>query len=228
MSTRSYSRERLAEAALRCRNMDEVIAFFGGRRYPKQKRYLRRRFAHFGIDITHFDQPGARRPRRPVPTTLEWALAAQMSRSIAGVMRRLGQPDNSGSRARFRQALADSGCDTSHLLGQAHGRGVRNPGRRSAAEILVTHTHARRTRTVLLRRALSDIGRPEVCAECGTGPVWLGEPMTLEVDHINGDWRDDRAENLRLLCPNCHAVTDTWCRGGNPAGRRSDGSLPGP
>ncbi|MFD5447206.1 zinc finger domain-containing protein [Streptomyces sp. NPDC003470] len=37
--------------------------------------------------------------------------------------------------------------------------------------------------------------------------------MTLELDHINGDWTDDRRENLRLLCPNCHATTGTWCRG---------------
>lgn len=48
------------------------------------------------------------------------------------------------------------------------------------------------------------------CAGCGIPPLWMGKPLLLELDHINGDRFDHRLSNLRFLCMNCHSQTDTF------------------
>ncbi|QWA22585.1 HNH endonuclease [Streptomyces osmaniensis] len=211
-----YTRQRLAEAAAQCSDIDEVIAFLGTRPYRNLRSHLFRRFDHFGIDVSHMTRQRRSYGAPPKPADDELRHAVDGATSIADALRALGmEPYNSRLRALFHQWIATAGLDTTHFLGQAHQRG--KPGTtpvRRAEDILVRHDGKRRTRTHLLRRALLEAGVPEECAECGIGSEWLGKPMTLEVDHISGDWSDDRRENLRLLCPNCHAVTSTWCRGG--------------
>lgn len=52
--------------------------------------------------------------------------------------------------------------------------------------------------------------RGEKCAICGLGPEWNGFRLVLQLDHIDGDSDNNKLDNLRLLCPNCHTQTDTF------------------
>lgn len=66
------------------------------------------------------------------------------------------------------------------------------------------------TRNSIRRRIISDKLLELVCKECKLKNEWNGKKLTLQLDHINGDGKDNRLENLRFLCPNCHSQTDTY------------------
>lgn len=75
-------------------------------------------------------------------------------------------------------------------------------------EVLVA---GRPTSTNNLRRRLIRSGlKAARCEICGI-TEWQGRPAPLQLDHINGDRCDNRLENLRIVCPNCHAQTETYC-----------------
>lgn len=80
----------------------------------------------------------------------------------------------------------------------------------------------RRNRGNLKRRLIAAGLKQGVCEICGISE-WRGEPLALALHHLNGDGRDNRLENLQLLCPNCHSQTENFAgrnvaRNGNGAG----------
>lgn len=63
-----------------------------------------------------------------------------------------------------------------------------------------------------LRNRLIKSGIKEEKCECCGNSSWMGDKIPLELHHINGIRDDNRLENLQILCPNCHALTDNYCK----------------
>lgn len=193
----------------------EVVTKLGAAPATGTLSHTARRIAAAGIDISHF------RNRRLAIDEKALRAAVAESASYADVMRVLGLTVDDTNHRRVRRAAAQLGLDTSHFRRRAWGT-VRVPEPRPAAPnvLVVLPQGSPRVNRARLHRALQEIGVPYACARCGNTGEWLGEPITLPIDHISGDWLDNRSENLRYLCPNYHALTDTWCRNRRPGIQR--------
>jgi hypothetical protein len=137
------------------------------------------------------------------------------SLSFAEVLRRLGLKQTGGSQSNIKRLVQKYGISTDHFLGQGRNRGDEHKGPRKilAEEILILRDPlAHHEKAYKLRRAMIESGIPFRCAMCGMEPEWNGRPLMLTIDHINGCRYDNRKENLRFLCPNCHSQTPTFGR----------------
>jgi len=133
------------------------------------------------------------------------------SESFAEVMRRLGYSPSGGNHRWLSAHIREQGISTEHFVGQGWAKGRQRPSFNATPldEILVrasTYQSSSNLRKRLIAAGLKDAR----CEHCGLSE-WRGEPLPLMLDHINGDNRDNRLENLRILCPNCHSLTPTWC-----------------
>lgn len=104
-----------------------------------------------------------------------------------------------GTRLAFRQRAQLLNLDVSHWSTRKNSVG--------------RLTGVNRRPGYVLAQLLLDAGVPMECAKCKLGRMWNGLPTCFDVDHINGDWRDCRVENLRFLCPNCHKQQPTSSSG---------------
>ena len=143
----------------------------------------------------------------------EFENAAKQSFSIAGMCRFLGLKPSGGNYRQMHNTILKYKINISHFTGQGWNinLGFKPFIEKPLNEILVKDSTYQSHK--LKRRLLSEGIKTHICESCGLSE-WQGKLIPLELHHNNGNNRDNRLENLTLLCPNCHALTDHY-RGKN-------------
>jgi len=141
-------------------------------------------------------------------------LAVQNSKSIASVCRFLNIRPVGGNYRTLHSKIEKWNIDTSHFTGQSWNRGMTYnlSTRKPLSEILVENSKYMSI-FKLKNRLLKEGIKEHKCEKCNL-KMWLGQPIPLELNHINGNNIDHRINNLELICPNCHAQTPNY-RGKN-------------
>ena len=112
--------------------------------------------------------------------------AVEASTSVAGVLRYLGKKEAGGSHSHYSRRIKRLCIDISHFTGNGWNKGLCSLTKKTPSEILILRTDGdRRQKPSQLRRAIKESGVNYECNRCGQGPEWLGNAITLDVDHIN-------------------------------------------
>ena len=126
-------------------------------------------------------------------TEEQYRSAAAMSRSIAEMCRKLGLAPRGGNYQTLKSKISKYSIDTSHFLGQGWNR--------------QNYSLAPTNKTAIKNKLIRERGHR--CERC-KNTEWLGEAITIELEHVDGNNTNNVNDNLLLLCPNCHSLTPTW------------------
>ena len=132
--------------------------------------------------------------------------------SISEVCRTLGMIEGSNG-TRLKKVIVANDIDMSHFTGQLWSKGKTclddfRIRKLNEDEILSkdSKVSAGTVRELLIKKNLI-----ERKCHCGISDTWNDRPISLQLDHINGNRKDHSIENLRWICPNCHSQTSTFC-----------------
>ena len=142
-------------------------------------------------------------------TIEELKQAIKGSSSTRQVLKKLGLKEAGGNYSQMAKYISLYKIDTSHFTGKGWSKGMKGIGKPllSLEEILIINGTYQ---SFKLKRRLYLAGlKKQECEECGWSKMSQDGRIPLELDHINGNRYDNRIENLRILCPNCHSLKPT-------------------
>ena len=135
--------------------------------------------------------------------------AVQRSRSIRNVLILLGLIPAGGNYVQVKSAIERLTLDTTHFTGKGWNVGLKFVPKQSVPlETLLTKSSGVQSYKLKKRLYASGLKQPK-CELCCWAKMSIDGRRPLELAHINGDHSDNRIENLRILCPNCHSLQPT-------------------
>lgn len=143
-------------------------------------------------------------------TDQEFSDLVKSSLNISEVLFKLGYTTkgNSWGYSQVRQRMTDLNLSGKDFRGRS-AMITFNEQKKELSYDELFKENGKHNRNVVRNRIIRDNLLPYKCAICGC-TEWQGKTLSLELDHINGINNDNRLENLRFLCPNCHSQTTTY------------------
>lgn len=135
--------------------------------------------------------------------------AVKTSTSYRQVLRKLRLREAGGNYEQLKKYVKELKLNIKHFTGIGWSKGLTGIGkiRIATKDILVKESYFQSYK--LKKRLFIDGLKLPNCELCGWAEKAVDGRIPLELDHINGDRHDNRLENLRILCPNCHSLQPT-------------------
>jgi len=203
------------------KNWTQLLKNLGLNNAPHNCRRVQDIVHNHNIDVSHFTGKYTKSKLDKIPEET-FQQYVNESKSIAKLLRLCGLPVGGGSRTAIKKKLLKDNINISHFSGQGWSSGLtKDTDDRVKAcadkqrlynddDYLVESAPYWMSSGWYLKPIMIRKGIPYTCAECNMLPEWNSKPLTLHVDHISGVRSDNRLQNLRFLCPNCHQQTETW------------------
>jgi len=141
----------------------------------------------------------------------EFLAIVRSSSCLSEVIRKLGytNPRSKHTYTLVKDRILKSGISIAHFNTHRRPSGVSRASKTKLSDLMVENSTVKNVSS-FKRRLVSEGVMKYECALCSNSGEWRGFKLVLQLDHINGINSDNRLDNLRFLCPNCHSQTSTY------------------